>query len=108
RGITRASRGPVMTSIPTRSDAKTPFTDQQWDIVAEAKERALSTKPHELLPANFPEVRPQILMSWKRSMLAGVDSAATKIPINEDVNPEAAWVRVSEPIMDRLSVQVAS
>src|SRR5690625_3144874 len=95
-------------SISAPSDAKTPFTNQQWDIVAEAKQRALSTKPHQLSPANFPEVRPQILMSWKRSMLAGVDPDATKIPIDDDINPEAAWVRISEPIMDRLSVQVAS
>lgn len=85
-----------------------PFSEEQWEVIAEAKDRALSTPHNELLPENFPEVRPQILLSWKRSMMAGVDPTASEIPIENDYNPEASWVKISEPIMDRLSVQVAS
>lgn len=91
-----------------RPVSKIPFTPQQWEAVAEAKARALTVSPYKLFPEDFPEVRPEILLSWKRSLLAGVSSTETKIPIEREFNPDSTLVQAAEPIMDRLAVQVAS
>jgi len=97
-----------MMSNSERRSPKTPFTAQQWEVVGDAKERALTVPPYKLFPEDFPEVRPEILLSWKRSLLAGVNSTDTKIPIENEFNPDSTLVHAAEPIMDRLSVQVAS
>nr|WP_240974821.1 helix-turn-helix domain-containing protein [Arthrobacter sp. SF27] len=58
-------------------------------------------------PADFPDVRSEVVMSWKRSMLAGVDPWDAEIPFDQDFTPKSRLAQVAQPILNRLEDQIS-
>ncbi|HLU54928.1 MAG TPA: helix-turn-helix domain-containing protein [Pseudonocardia sp.] len=84
-----------------------PRTTTEWDRVREAKHDVLSRDPLSVDPADYPGVRPEVVASWRRSMLAGVDPAAREYVLDEDFRPGTRLAAVAQPIMDRLGDEIA-
>ncbi|MFW3172204.1 sigma-54-dependent Fis family transcriptional regulator [Geodermatophilus sp. CPCC 206100] len=84
-----------------------PRTAAEWDAVRAAKERVLAADPFTVDPAAAPGVRPEIVRSWRRSLLAGVDPAATRFPVDDRPASGTRLAAVAQPIMDRLHDQVS-
>ncbi|GAA5162720.1 hypothetical protein [Amycolatopsis dongchuanensis] len=84
-----------------------PRTSAEWARVREAKLDVLSRDPFAVDPADYPEVRPEVVASWRRSMLAGVDPAAREYVFDADFRPRTRLAAVAQPIMDRLSDEIA-
>lgn len=86
-----------------------PRTAAEWERVRAAKLRALSRDPRTLDPADFPEVRPEVVASWRRSMLAGVDPEAREYVIDDDFDfpAHSRFAAVAQPIMNRLKDEIA-
>lgn len=81
---------------------RVPHTTAEWDLVRHAKQRVLTRDPYSVEPADHPGVRPEIVASWRRSMLAGVDPAARHYEIDETFQPGTRLGAVAQPIMNRL------
>ncbi|WP_175475406.1 helix-turn-helix domain-containing protein [Arthrobacter sp. UCD-GKA] len=86
---------------------RAPRTNAQWDRIQEIKLEVLQQDPLDLMPDQFPEIRREVLMSWKRSMLAGVDAWGTEIPFDEGFSPTNRLARIAQPIMNRLEDQLS-
>ncbi|NIJ12553.1 transcriptional regulator of acetoin/glycerol metabolism [Saccharomonospora amisosensis] len=84
-----------------------PRTTAEWDRVREAKRRVLTSDPFSVDPADHPDVRPQIVASWRRSMLAGVDPEARHYEIDESFQPGTRLGAVAQPIMNRLQGEIS-
>jgi transcriptional regulator of acetoin/glycerol metabolism len=84
-----------------------PRTAAEWDRVRAAKHRVLAADPLTVDPADHPEVRPAVVRSWRRSMLAGVDPSSTTFPVDPDFSPGTRLAAVAQPILDRLRDQIA-
>src|SRR5699024_10042590 len=84
-----------------------PSSAAQWDRIRSAKHDVLTRDPFTVDPADYPEVRPEIVQSWRRSMLAGVDPEATGFPMDPDFHPGTRLAGVAEPIMDRLKDEIS-
>lgn len=83
-----------------------PRTTAEWDRVREVKRRVLSGDPFAVEPADHPEVRPEIVVSWRRSMLAGVDPEARHYDVAEEFHPGTRLGAVAQPIMNRLKDEI--
>lgn len=83
-----------------------PRTEQEWARVRRAKLQVLARDPMEVHPADFPQVRPEVLASWRRSMLAGVDPEATGYKVEREVRPHSRLAAAASPIMERLGDQI--
>ena len=94
---------------PPHGGPPVPRTNAEWERVRAAKLRALSRDPRTLDPADFPEVRPEVLASWRRSMLAGVDPEARDYVIDDDFDfpSHSRFAAVAQPIMNRLKDEIA-
>lgn len=84
-----------------------PKTKLEWDRIHEIKLDVFQRNPMSLRSEDFPGVRSEILMSWKRSLLAGVDPYATEIPFDEGFSPSNRLARIAQPIMKRLEDQLS-
>lgn len=84
-----------------------PKTAKEWERVHEIKLEVFQRDPMTLRAEDFPEIRSEILMSWKRSLLAGVDPYSTEIPFDENFSPSNRLSRVAQPIMQRLEDQLS-
>jgi transcriptional regulator of acetoin/glycerol metabolism len=84
-----------------------PSTIAEWDRVRELKLEVLAKEPKLLKPEDYPEVRSDVVTSWKRSMLAGVDPWDTVIPFDDDFAPKSRLAQVAQPIMNRLEDQIS-
>jgi transcriptional regulator of acetoin/glycerol metabolism len=84
-----------------------PRTTAEWDRVRDAKHDVLSRDPLSVDPADHPDVRPEVVASWRRSMLAGVDPAAREYVLDEEFRPGTRLAAVAQPIMDRLGDEIA-
>ncbi|WP_245793684.1 SpoIIE family protein phosphatase [Streptomyces pini] len=49
-----------------------------------------------------PEVRAEILASWQRSRLLGVDRENPSLPVESDLDPDSRLVRAAMPVLRRL------
>lgn len=96
-----------MTFAPSEPlTAKSPTTERDWKRVREIKHQVLTQDPKLLVPEDYPEVRAEVLLSWKRSMLYDVDPTATDIPLDK-YSPQSRLAQVAQPIMNRLEDQIS-
>jgi sigma-54 dependent transcriptional regulator, acetoin dehydrogenase operon transcriptional activator AcoR len=86
---------------------RVPSTVREWDRVREVKLEVFRQDPLSIDPADYPDVRSDVVLSWKRSLLAGVDPWATDIPFDADFNPTSRLAQVAQPIMNRLEDQIS-
>jgi transcriptional regulator of acetoin/glycerol metabolism len=91
----------------TASSPPVPRTNAEWARVREAKLQVLGRDPRTVDPAEFPEVRPEVVASWRRSMLAGVDPEARAYVVDDDFQPRTRLTAVAQPIMNRLKDEIS-
>lgn len=96
-----------MTNPQNSLTQRPPKTAKEWERVHEIKLDVFQRDPMTLRSEDFPEIRSEVLMSWKRSLLAGVDPFSTAIPFDEDFSPSNRLSRVAQPIMQRLEDQLS-
>jgi transcriptional regulator of acetoin/glycerol metabolism len=87
--------------------SRVPRTIAEWDRVRDVKRQVLSRDPLSVDPADHPDVRPEVVTSWRRSMLAGVDPDAHEYVLDEEFQPGTRLAAVAQPIMDRLGDEIA-
>ena len=92
---------------PPGSGPSVPRTAVEWDRVRESKIDALSRDPLSIRPDDYPDVRPEVVLSWRRSLLAGADPQATGFPVDEHFQPGTRLARVAQPIMSRLEDEIS-
>ena len=78
---------------------------EAWRRTLAARERFLSDP--DRLPAGSCGVRREIIMSWRRSLLSGVDTASTDLPRDPDAAPPGRLIQAARPVLDRLAVEIA-
>jgi len=84
-----------------------PATAAEWDAIRAAKLEALDRDPLSIRDGDYPQVRPDVLRSWKRSMLSGVDPHGTAIPHDPGFVAQSRLAQVAQPIMNRLEDQIS-
>jgi transcriptional regulator of acetoin/glycerol metabolism len=78
-----------------------------WRRTLAVKERYLATGDPDQLPPPSCEVRPEIVSSWRRCLLSGVDAGGTDLPRVEDAPAPERLVRAARPVADRLVDELA-
>ena len=78
-----------------------------WRRTLEVREHFLAAADPDWLPPRSCGVRREIVLSWRRSLLSGVDAAATDLPRDEGAVPPGRLVRAAQPVFDRLADQIA-
>jgi transcriptional regulator of acetoin/glycerol metabolism len=78
-----------------------------WRRTLEAREHFLAAGDPDWLPPQSCGVRREIVLSWRRSLLSGVDATATDLPCDEGAVPPGRLVRAAQPVFDRLADQIA-
>lgn len=96
-----------MTTLAATGGPVIPRTAAEWERVREAKLDVLARGPLAVDPADYPGVRPEVVASWRRSMLAGVDPEATRFILDKDFQPQSRLAVVADPIMDRLRDEIS-
>jgi transcriptional regulator of acetoin/glycerol metabolism len=96
-----------MTTLAATGGPVIPRTPAEWARVREAKLDVLARGPLAVDPADYPGVRPEVVASWRRSMLAGVDPENTKFFVDKDFQPNNRLAVVAEPIMNRLKDEIS-
>ncbi|MBB3083841.1 sigma-54-dependent Fis family transcriptional regulator [Geodermatophilus sabuli] len=96
-----------MTASPSAGGLRVPRTAAEWDAVRAAKAEVLTRDPFAITPDDAPGVRPEVVRSWRRSLLAGVDPAATRFPVDDGFAPGTRLAAVAQPILDRLADQIS-
>jgi transcriptional regulator of acetoin/glycerol metabolism len=84
-----------------------PRTAAEWRRVREVKLDVLARDPFSVDPAEHPAVRPEVVASWRRSMLAGVDPQAREYVFDEEFRPRTRLAAVAQPIMNRLRDEIS-
>ncbi|TWE28521.1 sigma-54-dependent Fis family transcriptional regulator [Prauserella muralis] len=84
-----------------------PHTTAEWERVRQAKLDVLTRDPFAVDPADYPGVRPEVVASWRRSMLAGVDPGARHYAPDDDFQPRTRLAAVAQPIMNRLKDEIS-
>lgn len=77
-----------------------------WRRTLEVKERYLAAGDPDRLPPPACGVRREIVQSWRRSLLSGVDAAATDLPRDAAAVPPERLIRAARPVVDRLADQL--
>jgi sigma-54 dependent transcriptional regulator, acetoin dehydrogenase operon transcriptional activator AcoR len=80
---------------------------EAWRRTRDIRERYLAAGDPERLPPPDCGVRREIVMSWRRSLLSGVDTAGTDLPRDSGAVPPARLVEAARPVLDRLASQIA-
>lgn len=99
--------GQEVTALSPPGGPPVPRTAAEWARVRKAKLEVLSRDPLPVDPAEFPEVRPEVVASWRRSMLAGVDPEAKHYCGDENFQPRTRLAAVAQPIMNRLKDEIS-
>src|SRR3954454_21454137 len=94
--------GGLMTVQLPSAGPHVPTTAAEWDRVRELKLEILAKDPLLVRPEDYPQLRADVVMSWKRSMRARVDPWSTVFPADEDFAPKSRLAQVAQPIMNRL------
>lgn len=84
-----------------------PRTAAEWRRVREAKLGVLARDPFTVHAADHPGVRPEVVASWRRSMLAGVDPEAREYVSDAEFRPRTRLAAVAQPIMNRLRDEIS-
>jgi transcriptional regulator of acetoin/glycerol metabolism len=105
-GFTAMGGGPMTVQLPS-AGPHVPSTAAEWDRVRELKLEILAKDPLQVRPQDYPQLRSDVVMSWKRSMLARVDPWSTAFPADEAFVPKSRLAQVAQPIMNRLEDQIA-
>jgi len=87
--------------------AVVPVGPEAWRRTMRAKDRFLASGGLDRDPAGYREVRPEILLSWQRSLLSGVDPGAVDLPRDERRGPHRRLNWAARPVIDRLVDQLA-
>lgn len=74
-------------------------------LIRRAREQFLSNG--ELQPDLARVVRPDILVSWRRSRLSGASASVEALPFNSEVNIDNPLCQAAEPVLSRLAEQLA-
>ncbi len=96
--ITKRARPAVTAAVPM-------IGEEEWRRTLGVRERFLAD-PRHLPPADC-GVRCEIIMSWRRSLLSGVDTAATDLPRDCGAVPPHRLVQAARPVLDRLADETA-
>jgi sigma-54 dependent transcriptional regulator, acetoin dehydrogenase operon transcriptional activator AcoR len=80
---------------------------EAWRRTHEVRERFLAAGDPDRLPPEDCGVRREIVLSWRRSLLSGVDAASTDLPCDDRAVPPERLVRAAGPVVDRLADQLA-
>jgi transcriptional regulator of acetoin/glycerol metabolism len=80
---------------------------EAWRRTLEVKERFLVAGDPDRLPPPGCGVRREIVLSWRRSLLSGVDAASRDLPRDESAVPPDRLVQAARPVVDRLADQLA-
>jgi transcriptional regulator of acetoin/glycerol metabolism len=80
---------------------------QAWRRTLEIRDRFLAAADPDRLPAEDCGVRREIVMSWRRSLLSGVDTASTDLPRDSGAVPPGRLVKAARPVLDRLAGEIA-
>jgi transcriptional regulator of acetoin/glycerol metabolism len=96
--ITERARPAVTATVPMSGQ-------EEWRRTLRVRERFLAD-PRHLPPADC-GVRREIIMSWRRSLLSGVDTAATDLPCDTGAAPPYRLVQAAQPVLDRLAGEIA-
>jgi transcriptional regulator of acetoin/glycerol metabolism len=78
---------------------------EAWRRTREVRERFLAN-PDQRPPGDW-GVRREIVMSWRRSLLSGVDSASTDLPVDPDAVPPERLIQAARPVLGRLAAEIA-
>jgi sigma-54 dependent transcriptional regulator, acetoin dehydrogenase operon transcriptional activator AcoR len=78
---------------------------EAWRRTRDVRERFLAS-PDQRPPGDW-GVRREIVMSWRRSLLSGVDSASTDLPIDSGAVPPERLIQAARPVLDRLAGEIA-
>jgi sigma-54 dependent transcriptional regulator, acetoin dehydrogenase operon transcriptional activator AcoR len=78
-----------------------------WRRTLEVKERYLAAGDPDQLPPPDCGVRREIVASWRRSLLSGVDAAGTDLPRDACAALPGRLVRAAQPVLDRLADEIA-
>lgn len=93
-------------TAPASGGTPIPRTGAEWARVREAKLDVLARDPLTVGAADYPGVRPEVVASWRRSMLAGVDPGAGRYIFDEDFQPRTRLAAAAQPIMNRLKDEI--
>jgi sigma-54 dependent transcriptional regulator, acetoin dehydrogenase operon transcriptional activator AcoR len=80
---------------------------EAWRRTRDIRKRYLAAGDPDQLPPPDCGVRREIVMSWRRSLLSGVDTAGTDLPCDSGAVPPARLVEAARPVLDRLADQIA-
>lgn len=95
-----AARTAPAPTVPIRGRAA-------WQRTLEVRERYLAAGDPDRLPPEDCGVRREIVLSWRRCLLSGVNAASRDLPRDEDAVPSDRLVRAAHPVLDRVADQVA-
>jgi sigma-54 dependent transcriptional regulator, acetoin dehydrogenase operon transcriptional activator AcoR len=84
-----------------------PAGRRAWRQTMEVRERFLAGADPDRLPPAACGVRREIIMSWRRCLLSGVDPAATTLPRDDGALPPERLDRAAGPVVERLADQIA-
>jgi transcriptional regulator of acetoin/glycerol metabolism len=96
-----------VTPLSVSGNPPIPRTAAAWGRVRAAKLDVLSRDPHSVDPLGYPEVRPDVVASWRRSMIAGVDPEARHYTVDDEFQPGTRLAAVAQPIMERLKDEIS-
>ncbi|XRQ12790.1 sigma-54-dependent Fis family transcriptional regulator [Actinomadura welshii] len=96
-----------MTGAASGGGPPVPRTRAEWERVREAKLEVQRRDPLAVTAADHPGVRPEVVDSWRRSMLAGVDPAASSYVVDDGFQPRTRLAAVAQPIMNRLKDEIS-
>lgn len=89
-----------------RQQRPVPIGAEEWKRTREAKHRFLERGTFHEADSYGAGVRPEILASWKRSVLSGVDPRANSVPrTREPAENGGILLRAARPVLDQLSEQ---
>jgi sigma-54 dependent transcriptional regulator, acetoin dehydrogenase operon transcriptional activator AcoR len=84
-----------------------PAGRRAWRQTMEVRERFLAAADPDRLPPAACGVRREIIMSWRRCLLSGVDPTATTLPRDGGAVPPERLDRAAGPVVERLADQIA-
>ena len=80
---------------------------EAWRRTLAVRERFLAAGDPGELPPEDCGVRREILYSWRRSLLSGVDTASTDLPRDPEAVPPGRLVAAAGPVLCRLAGEIA-
>src|SRR5258708_22881683 len=83
------------------------YGDAAWRRTLAVRERYLGAGNPDQLPPPDCGVRHEIILSWRRSLLSGMDTASTDLPCDCEAVPPGRLVQAAQPGPDRVGGGIA-